>query len=290
MSAIVIGDNCDDSITSSTADSHDCQKSPETIVRSTCHPEKHACRKWKWHRCRGGESTGSPFVKKAENGIQLPISELAVQVGRSGPSCDSEREKAPNTDPTVATAAYSYHGLRWLAARIAVRMSGPPNVGSEELSRIARKKSPSAPKWRNIEVTPCPRFRLAFWMKTFNMGAIYQLCWTILRTAFSGSYAVRSEAGLKRRVAIKPESGVRSGVSYPESAMHPRCVPARRCAHAENWLPAKISEALLLPNRSCQSAYYDPFLAQPRDTLLPNLDTYLRSPCAFRFQQIPELF
>src|SRR5207253_8139914 len=158
-------------------------------------------------------------------------------------------------------------------------MSGPPNVGSGELSRIARKKSPSAPKWRNIEVTPCPRFRLAFWMKTFNMGAIYQLCRTILRTAFSGSYAVRSEAGLKRRVAIKPESGVRSGVSYPESAMHPRCVPARRCAHAENWLPAKISEALLLPNRSCQSAYYDPFPAQPRDRLLPNPDTYLRSPC-----------
>ena len=198
MSAIVIGDNCDDSITSSTADSHDGQKSPETIVRSTCHPEKHACRKWKWHRCRGGESTGSPFVKKAENGIQLPISELAVQVGRSGPSCDSEREKAPITDPTVATAAYSYHGLRWLAARIAVRMSGPPNVGRGELSRIARKKSPSAPKWRNIEVTPCPRFRLAFWMKAFNMGAIYQLCWTILRTAFSAPGATPFPRGVKR--------------------------------------------------------------------------------------------
>src|SRR5438552_18426303 len=102
--------------------------------------------------------------------------------------------RAPTTDPAVATAAYSYHGLRWLAARIAVRMSGPPNVGRGELSRIARKKSPSAPKWRNIEVTPCPRFRLAFWMKAFNMGAIYQLCWTILRTAFfcSRSYAVPS--------------------------------------------------------------------------------------------------
>ena len=31
-------------------------------------------------------------------------------------------------------------------------MSGPPNVGRGELSRIARKRSPSAPKWRNIEV------------------------------------------------------------------------------------------------------------------------------------------
>ena len=53
---------------------------------------------------------------------------------------------APITDPAVATTAYSYHGLRWVAARMAVKMSGPPNVGKGELSRIARKKSPSAPK------------------------------------------------------------------------------------------------------------------------------------------------
>jgi hypothetical protein len=79
---------------------------------------------------------------------------------------------APITDPAVATAAYSYDGLRWLAARIAVKMSGPPNVGSGELSRMARKKSPNAPKWRNIEVTPCA---VAFGMKMFNMSAIYQL-------------------------------------------------------------------------------------------------------------------
>src|ERR1039458_2648631 len=59
---------------------------------------------------------------------------------------------APVTDPAVATAAYSYPGSRWRAARIAVKMSGPPNVGRGELSRIARKRSPSAPKWRNIEV------------------------------------------------------------------------------------------------------------------------------------------
>jgi len=58
---------------------------------------------------------------------------------------------APITDPAVATAAYSYQGLRWVAARIAVKMSGPPNVGRGELSSIARKKSPSAPRWRNIE-------------------------------------------------------------------------------------------------------------------------------------------
>src|SRR5437773_1243316 len=113
MSAIVIGDNCDDSITSSTADSDDCQKSPETIVRSTCHPEKHACRKWKWYRCRGGESTGSPFVKKAENGIQLPISELAVQVGRSGPSCHSECEECSDHRPYC-------RNCRILVPRIAV--------------------------------------------------------------------------------------------------------------------------------------------------------------------------
>src|SRR5438552_11967408 len=120
MSAIVIGDNCDDSITSSTADSHDCQKSPEAVVRSKCRPEKHACRKWKWYRCRSGESTGAPFVKKAENGIQLPISELAVQVGRSGPSCDSEREKGSDHRP------YG-RDCRILVPRIAVAGSENPS-------------------------------------------------------------------------------------------------------------------------------------------------------------------
>ena len=96
MSAIVIGDNCDDSITSSTADRHDGQKSPEAVVRSTCRPEKHACRKWKWYRCRDGETTGTPFLEKAKNGIQLSISEPAVQVRQSGLPCDSEREVCPD--------------------------------------------------------------------------------------------------------------------------------------------------------------------------------------------------
>src|ERR1700681_2871535 len=82
-------------------------------------------------------------------------------------------------DPAVATAAYSYHGLRWAAARMAVRISGPPNVGKGELSRIARKNSPSAPKWRNIEAMLRPLFGLALWMRTFNMrtfnrSAIYE--------------------------------------------------------------------------------------------------------------------
>src|ERR1017187_3288121 len=85
---------------------------------------------------------------------------------------------APITDPAVATAAYSYHGLRWLAARIAVKMSGPPNVGSGELSTMARENSPNAPKWRNIEVTPWPQRGVASWRKMFNTNSLYQLRWT----------------------------------------------------------------------------------------------------------------
>jgi hypothetical protein len=50
---------------------------------------------------------------------------------------------------------------------------------------MAREKSPNAPKWRNIEVTPCPRGGGAFCMKAFNMSEIYQLCWTIVRTVFA---------------------------------------------------------------------------------------------------------
>src|ERR1017187_9016563 len=84
---------------------------------------------------------------------------------------------APITDPAVATAAYSYQGLRWLAARIAVKMSGPPNVGSGELSTMAREKSPNAPKWRNIEVKPWPRRGVACWRKMFNTNPLFQLCW-----------------------------------------------------------------------------------------------------------------
>jgi hypothetical protein len=50
---------------------------------------------------------------------------------------------------------------------MARRMSGPPKVGTGELSRIARKKSPRAPKWRNVERNE--RRRFAFWSRTFNM-------------------------------------------------------------------------------------------------------------------------
>src|SRR6266566_818106 len=145
MSAIVIGDNCDDSITSSTADSHDCQKSPEAVVRSTCRPEKHACRKWKGYRRRSGESTGAPFVKKAENGIQLPISELAVQVGRSGPSCDSEREKGSDHRPCC-------RNCRILVPRIAMAGSENPSecrgrrmLAGESYRESRGRKAPALP-------------------------------------------------------------------------------------------------------------------------------------------------
>ena len=76
------------------------------------------------------------------------------------------------TDPTVAVAAYSYQGLRWLADRMAVRMSGPPKVGMGELSRMARKKSPRAPRWRRVAAKVRDEGRL--W--TERTGAA---CWLI---------------------------------------------------------------------------------------------------------------
>jgi hypothetical protein len=36
------------------------------------------------------------------------------------------------------------------------------------LSRMARKKSPAAPKWRNTEVTLRARGTLGVWKSTFN--------------------------------------------------------------------------------------------------------------------------
>src|SRR5580692_8276474 len=70
-------------------------------------------------------------------------------------------------DPAVATETYSYHGSRRVVTRMARRMSGPPKVGTGELSRIVRKKSPNAPRWRNIEKNERPRF--AFWSRRFNI-------------------------------------------------------------------------------------------------------------------------
>ena len=127
---------------------------------------------------------------------------------------------APITDPAVATAAYSYHGLRWLAARIAVKMSGPPNVGSGELSTMAREKSPNAPKWWNIEVTPWPQRGVASWRKMFNTNSLYQLRWTafgeqpfllsqlcppILRAIVSGRKCLQTSrrSGFCRRAVAK---------------------------------------------------------------------------------------
>src|ERR1700724_3687222 len=62
-------------------------------------------------------------------------------------------------------------------------MSGPPNVGSGELSRIARKKSPNAPKWRNIEAKLRKRTGLAVWRRMFNMGNISTLPGCLSRLA-----------------------------------------------------------------------------------------------------------
>src|SRR5579864_4931872 len=69
-------------------------------------------------------------------------------------------------------------------------MSGPPNVGTGELSRIARKKSPNAPKWRNIEAKLRPRAGVAVWKRTFNMGNLT----TILDCFRNRHCATRSDA------------------------------------------------------------------------------------------------
>ena len=134
---------------------------------------------------------------------------------------------APITDPAVATAAYSYHGLRWLAARIAVKMSGPPNVGSGELSTMAREKSPNAPKWWNIEVKPWPRRGVACWRKMFNTNPLYQLCWAAFGSSrsSSGSYALRFSERL--RVEESAFNRATGAISTTEQS--------RRAAKSARW-------------------------------------------------------
>jgi hypothetical protein len=206
-------------------------------LRSTCHPEKHACRKWKRYRCRGGKSTGAPFVKKAENGIQLPISELAVQVGRSGPSYDSEREEGSDHRPCC-------RNCRILVPRVAMAGSENcrQNVGTAkcwqwraiENCEEEKPQCSQVAEHRGQSVPPIPSGIL-------HEDVQHGRNLSTLPEDFENSIFY----SLKRRIAIKPESGVRSGGSYPGSAMHPRCVAARRCAQVENWLPAKIAESIL---------------------------------------------
>ena len=92
MASIVIGDDCNEGVTCAPANDHYGQKSPDTVVGSTCGREEHACGHRNRYRRGDGKSTGAPFMKEVENGIQLPMPELTVQVCRSSPSCESKRE------------------------------------------------------------------------------------------------------------------------------------------------------------------------------------------------------
>jgi hypothetical protein len=97
-------------------------------------------------------------MKKAEDRIQLPVSELALQVSLSSPSCDSERQEG--SDHRSCGCNYPI-----LIPRIAVggRENGCQDVRASKCwQRRAienrEEESPSAPKWRNIVAMLCPRF------------------------------------------------------------------------------------------------------------------------------------
>jgi hypothetical protein len=81
MSSIVVGNDCDGSVTGSPANRYDRYKPPNAVLRSTCCREKDACRKRKRHCRRDRKSTGASSVEISKNDIQLAMSELAVQVG-----------------------------------------------------------------------------------------------------------------------------------------------------------------------------------------------------------------
>src|SRR5271169_136864 len=86
------------------------------------------------------------FLKSFRIAATLPFLNLRSRYAEPALRARRNVRYAPMTEPAVATNAYSYQGSRWLAERIAVRMSGPANVGSGELSRMAREKRPRAPR------------------------------------------------------------------------------------------------------------------------------------------------
>ena len=100
------------------------------------------------------EATSVPvphFLNSFRNFDNLPFLNLRSRYTAPAPRASRNVMYAPRTDPAVADAAYSYQRGLWLAARIAVRMSGPAKVGMGELSIIARAKSPAAPRWRSVD-------------------------------------------------------------------------------------------------------------------------------------------
>jgi hypothetical protein len=107
------------------------------------------------------------FLNTARNAETFACPNLLSRCASPAFRASRKVRYAPIVDPIVATAAYSYHGLRRVETRIARRISGPPKVGTGELSRIVRKKSPNAPRWRNIERHERPRF--AFWSRIFKI-------------------------------------------------------------------------------------------------------------------------
>src|SRR5579863_8498686 len=91
------------------------------------------------------------FLNSFRNFAIFPLLNLRFRNAEPALRATRNVRYAPTTDPAVAIAAYSYQGLRWLAERTAVRMSGPAKVGMGELSRIARKKRPNAPRCRIVD-------------------------------------------------------------------------------------------------------------------------------------------
>src|SRR5665213_3731080 len=106
------------------------------------------------------------FLNTARNPVNLARPNLLSKYASPALRASWKVIYAPMVDPAVATATYSYHGLGRVVTRIARRIAGPPKVGTGQLSRIARKKSPRAPRCRNTERNERPR--PVFWRITFN--------------------------------------------------------------------------------------------------------------------------
>src|SRR5580693_1978584 len=85
------------------------------------------------------------FLKSFSRAETLPSPNLLFRYASPALRAIRNVIYAPITDPAVATAAYSYQGFRWLAARIAIRMSGPPNVAAGSYPGSRERRAPALP-------------------------------------------------------------------------------------------------------------------------------------------------
>jgi hypothetical protein len=92
MTPVEIRSDGDSGISSGAANGDNSQIFSRVVAGSACCRENHAGGEWERNSGRGDQSPGAPFLEYFQERGYFTISKLAVQISRSGLTCESERE------------------------------------------------------------------------------------------------------------------------------------------------------------------------------------------------------